>query len=133
MDVAQVEPLDFKFIEMVCDYLQRVHDSARTKPEGRHMRLLAPRKLLVSNAVASAVSSAASGWHVDDTPISAWQWESVVLWARELAEAEVLGGTGTHVDTDYARTVRALWHPPRPVPHRIRVVKAPHGSAYTHP
>ena len=133
MRVTQPEPIDARFIQMVCEYLERVEHRITTKSEPRHMRLTAPRKTLVSDSVAEVISSAASGWHIDETPVTAWQWASVVLWARELAQAEMLGGSRAHVDSDYARSVRALWHPPRPIPHRISGVQASHTSGVTYP
>ena len=133
MPVREPEPIDFRFIQMVCEYLERVQDSIRTKPEPAHMRLLSPRKSLVSDAVAEVISATASRWEVDDSAIAPWQWASVVLWARELVELEVRSVSGTHVDSDYARAVRVAGHVARPLPHRVHLLQPAHNEKSTYP
>ena len=133
MSVTQPEPIDARFVQMVCEYLERVHDRIRTQSEPDHMRFIAPRKTLISDAVVKTISAAASGWSESDAPPTAWQWASVVLWARELAELEVFGRPASHADSDYARSVRAASHVARPVPHRVLVVHRRRHASDTHP
>lgn len=122
MGIAQVQPIDLLFIEMIREYLERVESPSGTQPEASHMRLLAPRKELISDAKTAIARATAARWHVDEASLTSWQLDSVILWARELAEAEVLRVGVPHVDSDYARAVRVSGHVARPVPHRVPVV-----------
>ena len=120
MLISNPQPIDARFVQMVCEYLERIEHSIRTKPEPAHMRLLAPTKCLVSDAVAEAISATASRWECEDSSLTAWQLDSVILWARELVELEMRSVALPHINSDYARSVRAAGYVARPVPHRIR-------------
>ena len=124
MLVRDVQPADAYFVQVLAEYLERIECVSTTEPESSHMRLLMPRKLFVSDAIAAVARSTASRWHCDESELTPWQLDSVILWARELAELEVLGVSRAHVDTDYARSVRACGHVARPVPHRVAEVAA---------
>jgi hypothetical protein len=120
--VGDIQPIDARFIEMVCEYLERVKDRITTQPEPRHEGLTSPRRKFVSDSVIEIIRSPSSGWHVDQSTIAPWQWDSVVLWAWEQVHLEMLSTARSHVDTDYARSIRALGHVARPVPHRVAEV-----------
>ena len=129
MLIRDVQPLDALIVEMVREYLQGVESPAGTQSEPGHVRLIPPNRRLISDTKAAVISATASRWHCDESALTAWQLDSVILWARELAEAEVLRISAPHVDSDYARSVRACGHVARPVPHRIPEVA---GGANAH-
>lgn len=133
MLVCEPEPVDSLFVEMVCEYLERIERPSATQPESGHVRLLPPNKRLISDAKRAVISATAARWHCDESVITAWQLDSVILWARELAELEVLGVSAAHVDADYARAVRACGHVARPVPHRVLEVVAGANEHETNP
>ena len=120
MLVRDPQPIDARFVQMVCEYLERIEDRIRTKPEPAHMRLISPTRCLVSDAIAEAISATSSRWELEDCRLTAWQLDSVILWARELIELEMRSVSLPHLDSDYARAVRAASYVARPVPHRVR-------------
>lgn len=122
MFIREIEPLDSLVIQVVREYLQCVESPSASQSEATHMRLLAPNKRLISDSKRAVIRATASRWHCDESALTAWQLDSVILWARELAQAEVLRVSASHVDSDYARAVRACGHVARPVPHRISEV-----------
>ena len=131
--VGDIQPIDARFIEMVCEYLESVKDCITTQPEPRHVGLTSPRRQFVSDSITEIIRSPSSGWHVDQSAIAAWQWDSVVLWAWEQVQLEMLCTARSHVDSDYARSVRALGHVARPVPHRVTKVQNPASLGDTYP
>jgi hypothetical protein len=133
MSVSEIQPIDASIVEMVCEYLERVKDCMTTQPESDHVRLTSPRRKFVSDSVIELIRSPSSGWHGDHSAITPWQWDSVVLWAWEQVQFEMLCTPGAHVDSGYARSVRALGHVARPVPHRVTEVQKPASSGDTYP
>ena len=119
MLIRKPKPVDLLFVEMVCEYLERVECPPTAQSEAGHVRLLTPTKRLISDAKAAVISATAARWHCDESALTAWQLDSVILWARELAEAEVLRVPASHVDADYARAVRACGHVARPVSRSV--------------
>ena len=122
MSVREIQPINANIVEMVCKHLECVQDRFAAQPETDHVGLLPPRHLLISDAVIEVIRSSNSGWHLDDSGLTAWQLDSVILWAWEQVHLEMLSTARSHVDTDYARSIRALGHVARPVPHRVAEV-----------
>jgi len=88
--ISDVKPIDPGFVKDVCHYLDRIHDRITTKSEPRHIRLLAARPPFISNTQIQVIRAAFPTSHVDQTPIPRWITDSVILWDRELVEAEML-------------------------------------------
>ena len=88
--ISDVKPLDARFVQMVCDYLDRVLNDITCKPEPRHQRFLFARRPRISNTEAQAVSAAFATRKGDISILPRWVRDSVILWHRELAKAEVI-------------------------------------------
>ena len=102
--IADPEPIDSGCIQMLHDYLDRIQDRITTKPEPSHQRLSLARRPRVGNAEIKAIHSAQFVWPRHDPVPPRWLRDTVVLWAREIVEAEVLSSS--------LRTK----HPSRPFP-----------------
>ena len=91
--VGDIQPLDAGLIEKVCNYLDRIQDSITTKPEPRHIRFLTARRPRISNTQAQVISSSFVTGPIEEPALPRWIRDSVVLWDRELIEAEILAGS----------------------------------------
>jgi hypothetical protein len=88
--ITDVKPLDARFVQIVSEYLDRIHDRITTKPYPHHVRLLAARPPFISNTQIQVIRAAFPTSHVDQTPLPRWIRDSVILWDRELVELEEL-------------------------------------------
>ena len=104
MSVADPQPLDTGCVQMIHDYLDRIHHRITTKPEPSHRRLFGALRPRVGNAEVQAIHSAQFVWPSHEPVPPRWLRDTVVLWAREIVEAEVLSGS------------HGAKHPGRPYP-----------------
>ena len=105
--VADIQPVDAGFVEKVCNYLDRIQDRITTKPEPRHVRLLAPRRPRISNTQAQVIRAAFPTRPNEGSVLPRWIQDSVILWDRELIEAEVLLGSGLTMKGADPRSISA--------------------------
>ena len=90
MRLAEPQPFDARFVEMVSQYLDRIEARITTNSEPRHMRFLRPRRPLISNTQAQVIGTATFANQLDGSELPSWVKASVILWSRELVEAEIL-------------------------------------------
>ncbi len=95
--VADKQPVDARFVEKVCNYLDRIQDRITTKSEPRHIRFLSPRRPRISNTQAQVICAAFPTRPNEGSVLPRWIQDSVILWDRELIEAEVLLSSGLTV------------------------------------
>ena len=107
ISVGNVEPIDPGFVEKVCQYLDRIHDRITSDPHPYHVRLLAARPPLISNTQIQVIRSAFATTHGDHPVLPRWIQDSVILWDRELIEAEVLLGSGLTMKGADPRSISA--------------------------
>ena len=103
--VGDIQPLDAGLIEKVHDYLDRIHDRITTKSEPRHIRFLTPRRPRISNTQAQIIRSAFVTGPIEEPALPRWIRDSVILWDRELIEAEVLSSCGLAVKGTDPRSI----------------------------
>ena len=133
MFVAQVEPFDPTGIQMVCDYLERVESVITTKPEPCHLGFTPIGGRCISNAVVAVIRSTQSAWTSEECPTSGWISDSLILWAREIVEAEILQRTGLHVKTNDASAVSVPRYVSGPFPGGANRGRNAHTSSQTAP
>lgn len=92
--VGDVKPIDPGFVQKVCDYLDRIENWVTTNPEARHVRLLTARRPRVSNTQAHVIRSAFVTRATEHSVLPRWIQDSVILWDRELIEAEIISSRG---------------------------------------
>jgi len=117
MRLAEPQPFDARFVEMVSEYLDRIEARITTNPEPRHMRFLRPRRPFVSNTQAQVIGTATFANQLDGSELPAWVKASVFIWSRELVEAEMLRRPPSHVKEANPRPVGSSRERNRDLPH----------------
>ena len=97
MGLAEPQPIDARFVEMVSQYLDGIEARITTNSEPRHMRFLRPRRPFVSNTQAQVIGTATFANQADGSELPPWVKASVFIWSRELVEAEMLRRPLSHV------------------------------------
>jgi hypothetical protein len=87
--VTDPQPIPSGFVEDVRQNLDGFHNGISSKTDPDHVRLDPPRRPRVSNTQAQVISSAKFGGGIGEDVVATWQRESLILWARELVEAEM--------------------------------------------
>ncbi len=96
--LGDIEPINAGLVEDICNYLDRIQTRITRQTESRHVRLLAIRPPFISNTEIQVIRAAFPAWDVDHVPIPRWQRDSVILWSRELVEAEVFSSASAASD-----------------------------------
>lgn len=100
MGVAQIEPVDAEVIQMICEYLERVHAVIRVQPEPRHAWLLARRARCIRDAEAAFIGTPLPSGCLKEVVLPGWIRESMILWAGELIQPEIAHIPCRHVKSD---------------------------------
>lgn len=127
--VGDVKPLDARFVQIVCDYLDRVHDHITSKTEPRHIRLLFARRPRVSNTEAQAIGTAFRVTPRNNPVLPRWVQDSVVLWHRELAKAVIVERGLTDPQKGVAPAISPARDNPALLPHQVFFGKGCHSSS----
>ena len=117
MRLAEPQPFDARFVEMVSQYLDGIEARITTNSEPRHMRFLRPRRPLVSNAQAQVICTATFANQLDGSELPRWVKDSVFIWSRELIEAEMLRRPLPHVKEANPRPIGSSRERDRDLPH----------------
>ena len=117
MRLAEPQPIDARFVEMVSEYLDRIEARITTNSEPRHMRFLRPRRPFLSNTQAQVICTASFADQGDGSELPPWVKASVFLWSRELVEAEILRRPLPHVKEANPRPVGSSRERNRDLPH----------------
>ena len=117
MGLAEPQPIDARFVEMVSEYLDGIETRITTNAEPRHMRLLRPRRPFVSNTQAQVIGTASFTGDNDLSVLPRWIKDSVLIWSRELVEAEMLSAALPHVNEANASPVRPSGEGDRDLTH----------------
>jgi hypothetical protein len=96
--ISDVKPIDARFVQIVSEYLDRIHDRISTKPYPYHVRLLTARPPLISYTQAQVISTAFIATHGNQSVLPRWVKDSVILWDRELIEFEKLSRSGLAIN-----------------------------------
>ena len=122
MGLAEPQPIDARFVEMVSQYLDGIEARITTNSEPRHMRFLRPRRPFVSNTQAQVIGTASFACDNDFPELPAWVKASVILWSRELVEAEMLRQPFPHGKEANPRPVASSRERDRDLPHQGVVI-----------
>ena len=87
--ITEIEPILPGFVQNVGQYLNGVHHRVTTNTDTNHVRLLPPRRPRIGNTQIQHIRAASVSISDHDGPLPRWQKDSVILWARELIEAEM--------------------------------------------
>lgn len=96
--LRDIEPINVGLIEDICNYLDRIQTRITRQTESRHVRLLAIRPPFISNTQVQVIRTSFFGGKADHPPLARWQRDSVILWERELVEAEVFSSASPTSD-----------------------------------
>jgi hypothetical protein len=117
--LTEPKPLDARFVQMVSEYLDRIHNRITTNSEPRHIRLLPPRRPLISNTQAQVIGTAVFAGDHPQPVLPRWIHDSVVIWSRELIELEELSTRSLHVKEATTSPVHPFGERNRDLPHQF--------------
>ncbi len=115
--LRDIEPINVGLVEDICNYLDRIQTRITRQTESRHVRLLAIRPPFISNTQVHVIRTAFFGGDVDHPPLARWQRDSVILWERELIEAEVFSSASPTSDMANTSPVGPSRDCPYVLPH----------------
>ncbi len=88
--ITDPQPVLTGFVEDVRQNLDGIHDGIAPNADTDHVRLDPPRRPRISNAQAQVISTAMFDVGPENSALTVWQQDTLILWARELVKAEML-------------------------------------------